>query len=43
MKIEGYVLGSLGFSESDIRGLYRELIELVRFRTERARRTGTVV
>jgi type I restriction-modification system DNA methylase subunit len=43
MEMEKYVLGSLGFSESDIRGLYRELIELVRFRTERARRTGTVV
>uniref|UniRef100_A0A7J2T9X9 Uncharacterized protein n=1 Tax=Ignisphaera aggregans TaxID=334771 RepID=A0A7J2T9X9_9CREN len=41
IEMEKYVLGSLGFSESDIRDLYRDLIELVKFRTERARRTGT--
>ncbi len=37
MNMEKFVLGSLGFSEDDIRDLYRELIELVKFRTERAR------
>jgi len=41
MEMEKYVSGSLGFSESDIRNLYRGLIELVRFRTERARSMGT--
>ena len=41
IEMEKFVLGSLGFSESDIRGLYRELIELVKFRTERARMIGT--
>ena len=37
MKIEKFILGSLGFSEEDIKSLYRELIKLVKFRTERAR------
>jgi len=37
LEMEKFVLGSLGFSEDDIRNLYRELIELVKFRTERAR------
>ena len=37
IEMEKFVLGSLGFSEDDIRNLYRELIELVKFRTERAR------
>ncbi|RLG75942.1 MAG: hypothetical protein DRO12_04935 [Thermoprotei archaeon] len=41
MDMEKFVLGSLGFSEDKIRKLYSELIELVRFRTERARSIGT--
>jgi|GEM_PF-1190878 len=40
MKMEKFVLGALGFSESDIKELYSELLELVRFRTERARSIG---
>ena len=40
VEMEKFVLGSLGFSEDDIRDLYRELIELVKFRTERARNVG---
>jgi len=37
LEIEKFVLGSLGFSENEIRDLYRELIKLAKFRTERAR------
>ena len=38
--MEKYVLGSLGFNENDIKKLYDALIELVKFRTERARSIG---
>jgi len=37
LEMEKFVLGSLGFGENEIRDLYRELIKLVQFRTERAR------
>jgi len=37
LEMEKFVLGSLGFSEDNIKDLYRELIELVKFRTERAK------
>ena len=37
MKMEEFVLGSLGFSDKDIEELYRELIKLMKSRTERAR------
>jgi len=40
MNVEKYVLGSLGFSKNDIKKLYNSLIELVKFRTERARNIG---
>lgn len=41
MNVEKYVLGSLGFGENSIKKLYNALIELVKFRTERARSIGT--
>ncbi len=37
LKMEEYVLGSLGFSNKDINELYKELIELVKLRMERSR------
>ena len=36
--MELYVLGPLGFNENKIRNLYKELINLVEIRTERARK-----
>lgn len=38
LKMELYVLGPLGFNENKIRNLYKELINLVEIRTERARK-----
>jgi len=38
VQMERFVLGPLGFSEDDIKSLYRELIELVRLRTGRAKK-----
>lgn len=37
LEMEKFVLGPLGFSDEDIRELYRELVELVKLRTERAK------
>ena len=37
IEMEKFVLGALGFSEDEIKSLYKELIELIKFRTERAR------